>query len=73
MRALSRGVLRLSRRASELSRTAAPTSRRYCTEQPSLVVSREEDGMATVSLRSKPVNSLTQAMCEELKARLGIQ
>ena len=49
------------------------TARRLCTEAaeerpPTLIVNREGGGLATVSLKHKPVNSLTQAVCEELKA-----
>ena len=50
------------------------TARRLCTEAepeerpPTLIVKREGGGLATVSLKHKPVNSLTQAVCEELKA-----
>lgn len=55
------------RRASGLS---LRLRRLYCTEQEerSLVVSREDGGIATVSLSSRPVNSLTKAMCDELVA-----
>ena len=50
------------------------TARRLCTEAepeerpPTLIVKREGGGLATLSLKHKPVNSLTQAVCEELKA-----
>ena len=51
------------------------TGRRLCTEAvapeerpPALIVKREGNGLATVSLNHKPVNSLTQAVCEEVKA-----
>ena len=50
------------------------TARNLCTEAepeerpPALIVKREGGGLATVSLKHKPVNSLTQAVCEELKA-----
>tara|TARA_B110001452_G_scaffold111518_1_gene92439 strand:- start:1566 stop:2429 length:864 start_codon:yes stop_codon:yes gene_type:complete len=41
--------------------------RLYCTEdERTLVVNHEGGGIATVSLSSRPVNSLTKAMCDEL-------
>ena len=49
------------------------TARNLCTEAepeerpPALIVKHEGGGLATVSLKHKPVNSLTQAVCEELK------
>ena len=49
-------------------------ARHLCTEAapegppPALIVKREGGGLATVWLSHKPVNSLTQAVCEELKA-----
>ena len=50
------------------------TTRHLCTEAepeerpPALIVKHEGGGLATVSLSHKPVNSLTLAVCEELKA-----
>ena len=79
MRGLLRGVPRCLARPgppatpARLSRHLL-TARHLCTEAapeerpPALIVKREGGGLATVSLSHKPVNSLTQAVCEELKA-----
>lgn len=40
-------------------------------EPASLVVHREDDGIASVSLSNRPVNALTRRVCEEITAVIG--